>query len=96
MAWATPTFGQQRRKHEAARGTNKQRGYDEHWARISRMKRQDNPVCEVCHDAPATEVDHIVAFNGPFDPLRTHWSNLQSICRQCHNRKTHGGNSEQK
>jgi 5-methylcytosine-specific restriction protein A len=90
MAWATPTFGQQRRKHQAARGTNKQRGYDEHWARISKMKRQDNPVCEVCHDAPATEVDHVVPFHGPSDPLRTQWSNLQSICRQCHNKKTHG------
>ena len=91
MAWSTPTFGGVRRKAavDAARGTNKQRGYDEHWARISRMVRQDRPVCEVCHDAAATEVDHIIPFNGPADPLRTQWSNLQSICRQCHNKKTH-------
>ena len=91
MAWSTPTFGGVRRKAvvDAARGTNKQRGYDEHWARISRMKRQECPVCQVCNDAAATEVDHIIPFNGPNDPLRTQWSNLQSICRQCHNRKTH-------
>jgi len=85
------TFGQLRgRQHDAHRGTNKQRGYDEHWARISRLKRQRQPVCEVCNDAIATEVDHIIPFAGPADPLRTSWDNLQSICRHCHNDKTHG------
>jgi 5-methylcytosine-specific restriction endonuclease McrA len=24
------------------------------------------------------------------DPKRTEWQNLQSICRRCHNGKTHG------
>jgi hypothetical protein len=24
------------------------------------------------------------------DPKRTEWQNLQSICRACHNGKTHG------
>ena len=91
MALSTPTFGGAARKAtvDAARATNKQRGYDEHWARISRMKRQEYPVCQVCNDAAATEVDHIIPFNGLNDPLRTQWTNLQSICRQCHNKKTH-------
>ena len=98
MAWATPTFGGKQRKSErdAARGTNKQRGYDEHWAQISRMVRSERPICEVCRNAPATEVDHIVPFAGMADPLRTQWSNLQSICRNCHNQKTHGRNNGRK
>ena len=75
---------------ERRRGTNKQRGYDSHWARISRMKRDTAPVCEVCRIKAATEVDHIKPFNGIDDPLRTQWSNLQSICRDCHHRKTAG------
>ena len=94
MARSARVFRQQERRAErdAARGTNKQRGYDEAWNRISRLKRDRQPVCEVCHDAAAEDVDHIIPFNGLADPLRTEWSNLQSICRQCHNKKTHGKN----
>ena len=75
---------------ERRRGTNKQRGYDWQWAQLSRMKRQEQPVCEVCRIRAATEVDHIKPFDGPNDPLRTQWDNLQSICRECHHRKTAG------
>jgi len=64
------------------------RGYDHVWRKISRMKRQEQPVCEVCRIRAATEVDHVRPFNGIGDPLRTQWSNLQSICRDCHQKKT--------
>jgi len=92
MAMSPRVFRQRERRAErdAARPTNKQRGYDEHWNRISRLKRDRQPICEVCHDAPAEDVDHIIPFAGVNDPLRTEWSNLQSICRACHNVKTHG------
>ncbi len=92
MANAPRVFRQKERRAErdAARGTNKQRGYDEQWNRVSRLKRSQCPVCEVCHDAAADDVDHIQPFNGINDPLRLMWSNLQSICRKCHNQKTHG------
>jgi len=76
---------------ERRRGTNKQRGYDHQWAQISRMKRDTSPICEVCRIEAATEVDHIKPFDGPDDPLRTDWSNLQSICKPCHRKKTHIG-----
>ena len=36
------------------------------------------------------DVDHIKPFHGIADPLRLDWDNLQSICRTCHNQKTHG------
>jgi 5-methylcytosine-specific restriction endonuclease McrA len=45
-------------------------------------------VCQVCHDAVAVDVDHIVPFDGVDDPKRTDWMNLMSICRACHNMKT--------
>jgi len=64
------------------------RGYDYTWQKISKMKRAEQPVCEVCRIRAATEVDHIRPFNGIDDPLRTQWSNLQSICRDCHQAKT--------
>jgi 5-methylcytosine-specific restriction endonuclease McrA len=58
------------------------------------MKRQQTPVCEVCNDAIADDVDHIAPFNGVDDPKRTEWQNLQSICRACHNGKTHRRNGK--
>jgi 5-methylcytosine-specific restriction endonuclease McrA len=90
MPIAPKRFRQAERKREAeqVRGTPTQRGYDSHWARISRMKRAECPVCEVCCDAVADDVDHVIPFNGVNDPKRTEWRNLQSICRVCHNRKT--------
>jgi len=77
------------REREQWRGSKQSRGYGGEWEQISRMKRQECPVCEVCNDAPADDVDHIVPFNGVDDPKRTEWQNLQSICRACHNGKTH-------
>jgi 5-methylcytosine-specific restriction endonuclease McrA len=76
-------------QRERFRGTKQQRGYGGEWERISLMKRRECPVCEVCRNAPADDVDHIVPFNGVNDPKRTEWQNLQSICRACHNGKTH-------
>ena len=78
------------KEREQFRGSKQSRGYGGEWERISLLKRQQCPVCEVCNDAPADDVDHIVPFNGVNDPKRTEWQNLQSICRACHNGKTHG------
>lgn len=93
MPSAPKTFRNEERKKEREqfRGSKQSRGYGGEWERISRMKRQANPVCEVCNDAPAEDVDHIFPFDGVNDPKRTEWQNLQSICRACHNGKTHGG-----
>lgn len=79
------------KEREQFRGSKQSRGYGGEWERISKLKRQVNPVCEVCNDAPADDVDHIVPFDGVNDSKRTEWQNLQSICRTCHNGKTHGG-----
>lgn len=78
-----------RKAQQRRRGTNKERGYGSDWRAISRMVRQERPVCEVCGAAASTEVDHIKPFDGPDDPLRTDWTNLQAICSECHKRKHH-------
>lgn len=69
------------------RGSASSRGYDSHWEKLRRVYITQHPVCEVCGQAPAEDVDHIM----PIDvrpELRLVESNLQAICRPCHNRKT--------
>ena len=89
MPTAPRTLGSYRTaQKEHARGTATERGYDSHWARISRMYREEHPVCEICHDAPTVDVDHVIPFKGRNDPKRTRWDNLQSVCRACHRAKT--------
>jgi 5-methylcytosine-specific restriction endonuclease McrA len=81
---------ERKREREQFRGSKQSRGYGGEWERISKIKRAECPVCEVCHDAVAVDVDHVIPFDGLDDPLRTDWNNLRSICRRCHNDKTHG------
>ena len=62
------------------------RGYGRAWQRTRLIKLTLNPFCEEpgC-EAPATEVDHVrsLATGGTHD-----LSNLMSLCRSCHSRKT--------
>lgn len=90
MPSAPKTFRREQRakEREQFRGSKQARGYGGEWERISRAYREAHPVCEICHEAPAVDVDHVVPFNGLGDPLRTAWDNLQAACRACHNRKT--------
>lgn len=91
MPSSPKTFRSEHRakEREQFRDSKQSRGYGGEWERISLMKRRECPVCEVCNDAPADDVDHIIPFDGLNDPKRTEWQNLQSICRRCHNGKTH-------
>lgn len=95
MPTAPKTFRstERRKEREQWRGSKQQRGYGGEWERISKLKRDQCPVCEVCNDAAAVDVDHVVPFNGVNDPLRTEWRNLMSVCRGCHNRKTRRQNA---
>lgn len=65
------------------------------WRNLSALKLSETPWCEECAltnplSVPATQVDHI-------KPRRTHPelalepSNLQSLCDECHGRKTRRG-----
>ena len=75
---------------EEVRAASK-RGYDSRWQKASRAYLQAYPLCVSCMKrgryTRATVVDHIVPHRG--DPKlfwdRTNW---QSLCKQCHDRKT--------
>lgn len=74
------------REHAAARG------YDAKWQRLRAAFLASSPLCVHCRQAgrvrPAQDVDHIVPFEGKDDPNRLLASNLQALCRPCHNKKT--------
>jgi len=72
------------------KGTKQARGYGGTWERLSKQVRAEEPVCQICGDAPSTEVDHIEPFDGVDDPLRLDRENLQAVCSACHNKKTRG------
>lgn len=83
--------------------TTSQRGYDTTWQKLRLEKLNEFPFCEAIIDdatsrqclKPATEIDHIVPIKK--DPrLRLDKSNLQSMCKSCHSRKTANENKRQR
>ena len=74
---------QREQQRTAKRGTATQRGYDAEWRRIRAAILEAEPLCRMCQ-AVATEVDHIVPMHRGGT---NHPSNLQPMCRSCHNRK---------
>jgi 5-methylcytosine-specific restriction endonuclease McrA len=73
-------------------GRRKGVGYDAAWERLRSVHLHDNPLCAAClvwdGYVAAEHVDHIepirLAPDRRLDP-----SNLQSLCRPCHSRKTY-------
>jgi len=74
------------------KGSRHARGYDSAWARLQARKLRDQPLCEKCLvdgiTIEATTVDHIVPFKGKGDPMRLRYSNLMSLCKTHHARKS--------
>ena len=56
------------------------------WRRCRKIKLYLNPVCEICNQQAATEVDHIVPRKSGGADFEL--NNLQSLCKSCHSRKT--------
>jgi len=80
------------------RGTASERGYGSRWARYRRMYLAEHPICVQCRRG-ATDVDHIKAIRGPYDPLFWVQENHQALCHSCHSEKTvkeNGGFGRQK
>jgi 5-methylcytosine-specific restriction protein A len=86
------------RDRQQIHGTSYQRGYDSNWRRLRLAAlMRDQFICHAT-DAqgcmklgivtPATEVDHVIPFEGKDDPLRLDINNLKSLCTECHHRKT--------
>ncbi len=82
-------------KHDQQRGTRQQRGYDQTWINLRAYWLRLHPLCEDCKRegqiTAAEEVHHMRAFRGPDDPLRLDDTNLESLCKSCHSRKTAKG-----
>jgi 5-methylcytosine-specific restriction protein A len=63
------------------------------WRKLRALKLRHEPLCRLCppdYRRPAVEVDHILPIRDRPD-LAWVWSNLQSLCRECHSRKTMSG-----
>lgn len=70
------------------------RGYDRAWQRLRRAKLAADPLCEcegcqagVVRITPAQVVDHVRSVRERPD-LRLDWSNLRSMAKRCHDRRT--------
>lgn len=79
------------------RGTTAERGYGAKWQRLSQAYLRMNPLCcgydaEGHHtpncDGRATQVDHAIPIDGPFDPLFWESSNWRGRSASCHSAKT--------
>lgn len=61
------------------------------WRKLRALKIKNNPLCLHCERKgylnPATEVDHIIPIVDD-QSLALDYSNLQSLCKSCHSRKT--------
>ncbi|MBI1347232.1 HNH endonuclease [bacterium] len=60
------------------------------WKRVRVQVLATDPVCRVCTNAIATEVDHIIPHRGNCD-LFHDLDNLQPICHRCHTGKSGRG-----
>lgn len=91
IAGAEERLIRRRRRQDAARGSAHARGYTKAWARYSRRRLLEFPLCVRCQEAGrltgADVTDHIVPHRG--DP-ELFWepANHQSLCKPCHDRKT--------
>jgi 5-methylcytosine-specific restriction protein A len=88
------------------RGTARERGYTARWARRSKRFRDRFPLCgqrpnhqppvySRCFDehrtTAAAHVDHVIPHRGDERLMWDEINNWQSLCRQCHTRKTNAG-----
>lgn len=81
------------RKRDQLRGSRHQRGYDAAWVRLTDVFWRDpaHQYCRRCAargiQEAATQVDHIVPFEGLEDPRRLDPTNLQPLCGTCNRQK---------
>lgn len=73
-----------KRKREALRPSRSARGYDYKWQKLSKLARQLQPFCRVCHSTQDLTADHIISLaNGGRNELQ----NIQVLCRSCNSSK---------
>lgn len=78
-------------RRRQVRGTTAQRGYGGRWQTLRKRFILQHPYCQECLKqgrlTEATDVDHIVPHRGCAKLLFDE-ANLQSLCHECHSRKT--------
>ncbi len=76
--------------------TTAERGYGNDWRKLSERKRAADPLCERClgngRTEPARHVHHIKPISDRPD-LRLEWSNLMSVCVECHEELERGSDT---
>lgn len=82
---------QAKKQQDARRGSSTARGYDADWRRLRSAFLSKHPLCLFCEGigciTEASVVDHVISFTERPE-LRLEWSNLRSLCKQCHDRRT--------
>ena len=79
-----------RQARDKSRGSSHARGYGDKWRKLRRYILSMEPMCRHCRRMVATELDHIIR---KADGGTDNTSNLQPLCRECHERKTKLENS---
>jgi 5-methylcytosine-specific restriction protein A len=74
------------RDYEERRGSAYSRGYTKRWSAAAKAWLRQHPLCVTCGQ-PAKEVDHIIPHK---EDMTLFWdfNNWQSLCHECHSRKT--------
>jgi 5-methylcytosine-specific restriction protein A len=86
---------QEQSRYNKQRGSAASQGYGSRWRKIRTLKLQRSPLCQDCLEmeprrlTPANEVHHIVALR---DGGTHDFSNLMSLCKSCHSKRTDKGN----
>lgn len=74
------------------RESSTKRGYGIEWQKLRRAVLAENPLCAHClkrgEYTTATDVDHVIPFDGRYDEKRLDASNLQPLCSRCHDVKS--------
>lgn len=80
-----------RKRYDKYRGSPTVRGYGYKWQKLRNWYIHEYPLCVECmihgRTTAAQVVDHIVPHKGN-ERLLYDVNNLQSLCKQCHDRKT--------
>ena len=76
------------RRADDERASANDRGYTFAWRKARKAWIIRHPLCAICGQ-PATDVDHIIPHRGNRE-LFWDSSNWQSLCHECHSRKSYG------
>ena len=64
------------------------RNYDRRWKKLRKVVLARDPICQVCGEAAATQVDHIIPRRPDQHAADVMEEELQGLCASCHSRKT--------